>query len=238
MNNDEIALLHRGLDWIGFKRKGSMKQRILIKRFKSMFGESPAAITKLFIDCKAKKEKFSEKYAFMTLQWLKTYALEVDLAGRYKCCERTVEKMVKEYARLFKSFKGSKIRFGGFDQRTYQYSVDGKNFDTYEFRMKPSTQWYNHKSHSAGVKYEFALSLWESRCVSMRGPFPCGVNDYPVYRGGDKGSASKDKSALYYKVKDEKNAEDCYKYFSINSHHYFQESKAQGHLKASLIQGM
>jgi hypothetical protein len=146
--------------------------------------------------------KFKEKYAFMAVMWLTTYAKENDLAGRFKCCEKTVEQKCKEYCKLFQSFKDVKVRFKGFDNRVYQYDVDAQNYNTYEFRMDPSSKWYNHKSHSSGVKYEHAVYLWESRLVSMRGPLPCGVNDISMYKkGGDKGSGHKDKGALYFKVK-------------------------------------
>jgi hypothetical protein len=128
------------------------------------------------------------------------------LAGRFGCCEKTAEKKTVEYTKLFQSFKDSKVRFDGFDKRTYQFDVDCQNYNTYEFQMDPSTKWYNHKSHSAGVKYEYAVHLWESRLVSMRGPLPCGVNDISMYKGGDKGSESKDKTALYFSVKGKK----CY----------------------------
>jgi hypothetical protein len=70
--------------------------------------------------------------------------------------------------------------------------------------MDPSSKWFNHKSHSSGLKYEYAVHLWDSRLVSMRGPLPCGVNDISMYKGGVKGSESKDKTALYFKVKGKK----------------------------------
>lgn len=198
---EERELLLRGLDWVGFKRR-KRKTKALVRRFKSMFGEGPVAINKLFNDCRQKQPSFKEKYAFMTLQWLKTYAFEVDLAGRYGCCEPTVETKTKEYTRLFQSFLKTKVRFSGFDRRIFQYSCDGQNYNTYEFRMSPSSKWYNHKSHSSGVKYLYACHLYESRLVYMEGPVPCGVNDISMYKGGFDGSV-KDKGALYYKVKGE-----------------------------------
>ena len=208
---EERELLQRGLQWVGFKRR-KRKTKVLVRRFKSMFGEGPVAINQLFKDCQRKQPKFKEKYAFMALQWLKTYATEVDLAGRYGCCELTVEKMTKKYVRLFQSFKTSKVRFSGFDRRIYQFSCDGQNYNTYEFRMSPSSKWYNHKSHSSGVKYLYACHLYEPRLVYMEGPIPCGVNDISMYKGGDKDRT--DKGALYYKVKGEV-AFDLHFYFYL-----------------------
>ena len=200
LTHKELSLLHRGLQWIGFDRR-AQKLGTLLRRFKSLYTEGPIAISKLFDDCKREMPKFKEKYAFMAVMWLTTYAKETDLAGRFKCCEKTVEKKCKEYCKLFQSFKDAMVRFSGFDERVYQYDVDCQNYDTYEFRMSPSTKWYNHKSHSSGVKYEYAVHLWESRLVSMRGPLPCGVNDISMYKGGDKGNEHKDRSALYFEVK-------------------------------------
>jgi hypothetical protein len=134
-----------------------------------------------------------------------TYGKEVDLAGRFDCCEKTVGQKTVEYTKLFQTFKDLKVRFGGFDGRIYQFSCDGQNYNTNEFRMSPSSKWYNHKSHSSGVKYLYACHLWENRLVYMEGPIPCGVNDISMYKGGDK---DRDKGALYYKVKGE-TAFDC-----------------------------
>ena len=199
---EEQGLLLRGLRWVGFK-KTKKKTKHLLRRFKAMFGEAPVAINKLFEDCKRKHGKFKEKYAFMTLQWLKTYATEVDLAGRYGCCEDTVETKTKEYAQLFQSFIKKKIKFSGFDERVYQFAVDGQNYNTYEFRMLPSSKWYNHKSHSSGVKYLYATHLYESRLVYMEGPIPCGIKDISMYKGQNKDGNVTNKDALYYKLKGE-----------------------------------
>lgn len=133
---------------------------------------------------------------------MKTYAFETDLAGRYGCCERTVEDKTKVYTKLFASFKSSKIRFDGFKQGyVYQLVVDDSDSPCEEFRCDPSARWYSHKSNSAGLKYEYAIHLWESRCVSMRGPFPCGVNDLTIFKGGDsKNRKERDPDALYFKM--------------------------------------
>jgi hypothetical protein len=105
---EERMLLLCGLEWVGFKRR-KRRTKVLVQRFKSMFGEGPIAINNFFNDCRQKQPSFREKYTFMTLQWLKTYATEVDLAGRYGCCEPTVETKMKEHTCLFQLFKKTKV---------------------------------------------------------------------------------------------------------------------------------
>ena len=124
------------------------------------------------------------------------------LVGRYDCCEYTVERKTKEYVRLIQSFKEELIRWEGFDPRlVFQFTVDCANYLTNEFRLDPSSGWYDHKSHSAGVKYEYACHLYESKCVSMRGPFPCGIPDISIFRGGDsKKKSERDENALFFKI--------------------------------------
>jgi hypothetical protein len=43
----ERELLERGLQWVGFKQK-KRTPKVLVQRCKSMFGEGPVAINKLF----------------------------------------------------------------------------------------------------------------------------------------------------------------------------------------------
>lgn len=38
-------------------------------------------------------------------------------------------------------------------------SIDCVNYATTEFRLDPSTEWFNHKGHGPGLKYEYALRV-------------------------------------------------------------------------------
>ena len=38
-------------------------------------------------------------------------------------------------------------------------SVDCVNYATTEFRLDPSTMWFDHKSHGPGLKYEFGVCV-------------------------------------------------------------------------------
>jgi DDE superfamily endonuclease len=60
-------------------------------------------------------------------------------------------------------------------------SVDGTHCRINEPRQMPSSGWYSHKSNSAGLTYEIAVDIHESKVVWINGPFPAGQNDRSVY---------------------------------------------------------
>ena len=46
-----------------------------------------------------------------------------------------------------------------------------------------SVEWYSHKTSSAGVRYEIAVSLQTSQIVWANGPYACGANpDVTIFR--------------------------------------------------------
>jgi hypothetical protein len=82
------------------------------------------------------------------------------LAGRWKYGEEHIRGVVHQNTAKIQSLKPKVILFAGFkDKEIHVVSVDCCSFDTQEFRLDPSTKWYNHKSHSSGLKYQFALAL-------------------------------------------------------------------------------
>jgi hypothetical protein len=96
------------------------------------------------------------------------------------------------------------------EEEIYIITVDGVNFITEEFRLNPSTEYFDHKSHSCSLKYEFAISLRRDHCVSINGPHPAGkYHDKALVCGAESMDYSKDqwdRSALYFRVPDGKKA--------------------------------
>ena len=45
------------------------------------------------------------------------------------------------------------------DKEIIILSVDGVNYRTTEFRLDPSTDWYDHKHKGPGLTYEYAVSV-------------------------------------------------------------------------------
>ena len=72
-----------------------------------------------------------------------------------------------------------------------------------EFRLNPSSKWFDFKKNSAGLKYEFAMALRCDKIVWMRGPFPASEHDITIFRGGkaNESEDSWDKESLYFATK-------------------------------------
>lgn len=81
-------------------------------------------------------------------------------------------------------------------------TVDCSTFMIQEMRLDLSSKWFDYKTHSCGLKYEFSLTICEARITSVRGP-KVPSHDITVFRGGkkDKNKTEWDRSALYFQLK-------------------------------------
>jgi DDE superfamily endonuclease len=66
-------------------------------------------------------------------------------------------------------------------------SVDGVHCPINEPRKKPSAKWYSHKFNKPGLAYEIAVSVYSSKVVWVRGPFPAGTGDLSIFKRLVKG---------------------------------------------------
>ena len=209
MTEDDV-LLH-GLNYVGFcpKRQSNVKNReLLINRFKAHFGPVPAAVVDLQLEL---VEGFDQSCSFnhlmMTLHWFKCYQTEHCMSGIWKYGEEFCRNKVIEVANNIRSLFNDKIVIDPtqFDpDEVHWLSVDTVNYITQEFRGTPSTDWYDPKSKSSGVKYEFALPIRHGFCVWKRGPFKPGKNhDKTIFCGAKNKDTPKDqwdRSALYFQL--------------------------------------
>ena len=89
---------------------------------------------------------------------------------------RHIEKKWKENIARVAALKSEKINFSLLDfpdDQIYLLSVDGVNFSINEPRgKKAGSKWYDHKTHSAGISYEVALNIRESKILWINGPRP------------------------------------------------------------------
>eukprot|EP00984_Skeletonema_dohrnii_P017462 scaffold7958_cov80-Skeletonema_dohrnii-CCMP3373.AAC.3 len=207
---EDMVLLY-GLAYVGFsqQRQENVKNRqLLIDRFKSHFGPEPVAVTDLLIEL---IERFGKRFCFkhlmMTLHWFKCYPTEHCMAGVWKYGEEFCRKKVREIADNIRSLFEDKITFDEsmFDpDEVHWLTVDTVTYITQEFRGNPSTGWYDPKSKSSGLKYEFALPVRHNSCVWKRGPFPPGkCHDKPIFCGAENKDTPKehwDRSALYFQL--------------------------------------
>ena len=151
-----------GLSKVGFgeQRQHCVCRGVNIARFKAFYGVPPVTVRALLKDLKEAYSSAEFVYLLLALNWLKLYSTEPVLSGRWGYCNDHIRKMTKVYVKMIQSLKEKKITFDGFDpEEIHLISVDTVNFRTQEFRLDPSTDWFDVKSHSSGLKYEFACAL-------------------------------------------------------------------------------
>ena len=158
----ENNILTIGLSKVGFdkQRQRRVGRGINIARFKAFYGVPPVTVHALLNDLKESYPSAKVVYLLLALNWLKLYSTEPVLSGRWDYCNDHIRKMTKVYVKMIQSLKEKKITFDGFDpDEIHLISVDTVNFRTQEFRLDPSSDWFDVKSHSSGLKYEFACAL-------------------------------------------------------------------------------
>ena len=81
---------------------------------------------------------------------------------------------------MIASLREKKIKFNPEDfddDNIYLLTVDGVHFTIREQQKDPGPKWYDHKSHSAGVRYEMCVAIRSSSIVWINGPFPGKIID-------------------------------------------------------------
>ena len=87
------------------------------------------------------------------------------LAGRWQYHEETLRKKTWETLQILHDALLELISFeiDEFGAEVHVMSVDCVNFVIEEPRTDPGPKWFDQKSYSAGLKYEFALPLYLQR---------------------------------------------------------------------------
>ncbi|KAL3779952.1 hypothetical protein HJC23_008206 [Cyclotella cryptica] len=199
--NCATDILHRGLLFLGFGvgRQARSKLTTKIDWFRSGFGAHPNTVQTIIAMLEEHtKKQICSSDALLAFNWLKCDDTEKILAGRYSLSEKTVRYKSRGLAELIQGLYKHMIELT-FDEEVYALTIDGVNFPTFEFSKDPSAKYYDHKSHSSGVKYELGVAIHSPRIVWSNGPFPASVHDITVFRGGVVGQnlSEWDQDALY-----------------------------------------
>ena len=200
----EYDVLSYGLSMIGFGlERQNVRHQLNEERFQSAFCVPSSSIAPILNDLGNEYPDMKYKDTMMVMNWFKGYGTEHELAGRWGYCEDYIRASCKETTKKIQSLFPNKIQFKGFDENEeLLYSVDGKHFQTQEFRLDPSSKWFDHKCNHSGLAYEFALSLRRPAIVHKSGPFPASVNDLTIFRGGNAEEPKEnwDPNSLYWKT--------------------------------------
>jgi hypothetical protein len=184
---DEDSILAIALGFVGFPPTRQKKGKELkLRRFRAFFGVGPKALAELSNDLATSMTNFDITALFLAVNFLSGYDNEHILAGRWGFGEDKIRKSCRSYVKLIQHLKEKKVTWGGFDDgEIFIVSVDGVHCRIQEPRTDPGKKWYDHKSNSAGVAYELAISIRRNQLVWIKGPFPASRHDITTFRSED-----------------------------------------------------
>ena len=201
-----IDILSAGLHYAGFDftRQQRNNHTRKVEWFRAFYGVEPNTIAPFFVDLKDEYPAIAFKDFLMTMNWLALYETYIVLSGRWKYCEEYIGSKVIEYGFKMAKVARKKIVFGLKHNIDLGRTVDCCTFMAQEFRLDPSTKWFDYKTHSCGLKYEFCLATREPRVCWISGPHEPSIHDITVFRGGkaDKDKEDWDPNALYFQLEE------------------------------------
>ena len=200
-------LLRESLILVGFGiERQNVREEENVERFREHFGAPPVALAALLNDLREKYDGIKVKDALMSMNWLKGYDLERVLSARWGYGDlKFIRETVKEYAAKIQSLEVDVIKlevedFHELDK--YLFGLDCVHMITWEFRLDPSVKWYDFKSSSAGLKYEFAMAVQRAKIVWRSKAYPASNHDITIFRGGtiDTPKEQWDRDSLYFQM--------------------------------------
>lgn len=198
-------LLQEALILVGFGiERQKVRESENIARFQEHFGAPPVAVANLLNDLRQKHDGVKVKDALMSMNWLKVYDTERVLSARWGYGDlQGMREKVKDYVMKIQSLEADMIKLDGFDEKEpYLFGIDCVHMTTWEFRLDPSVKWYDFKSSSSGLKYEFAMAIRSDRIVWRSKAYPASTHDITIFRGGktDQPKEEWDRNALYFQM--------------------------------------
>ena len=190
-------LLCLGLELVGFKTRRIKRTRYKknLSRFCSAFGVGPETVRDLLNDIAQHgiKDEPDAVWLLIALNWMRVYNTEEFMEGVFDSDEKTIREHVWDYILAIRQLKDVKIKWLWDDRHAndggpvFIISVDGVHCPINEPRKKPNAKWYSHKFHKPGLAYEIAISVYSSKVVWVRGPFPAGTSDLSIFKRTGKG---------------------------------------------------
>lgn len=191
---DNMVLIHipadqflvLGLELMGLPVVNPKKN---VERFLSIFVTTPAAASALFHDlqtatiAEAHVDSINFKYFMITLNWLKSYKVESEMAASFKLQEDTVRKWSWCYTKHIQALKEAKIRWDVLNRSTdiLLVSDDSVHF-LIEPRKQPSTKSSSKKfGKKAALTYEVAIAIRYNQVVLLNGPYPAATHDMTMF---------------------------------------------------------
>ena len=193
-------VLRRGLQLVGFRAGNKTKESISL-HFRSFYGSSQLDLAQMWYDiCYASsplpKNDRGEKgfKKFMAAHYfLWHYPKNAKTASsRFGASEKLMQgKILWTWISRIQALKTKKIKwmhsFRSVNSSTFIITVNCVDFKIHEptdRHLPKAEKYFSQKHGSAGLKYEIAISVFESKVVWVNGPFPCGQHDGVVFGEG------------------------------------------------------
>ena len=200
---DQILVIGLQIAHYDHRRRARACRETNVDRFDSFYGSKPNVCAIIWEDLQttdieeARIPVDSSVHEFlMALAFLKMYPTENVGEGIFKKSKKTLRKWSWYYASKIQNLKAAKIvwpdrwnqnnpNVNSAHTETFLCTVDGVHCSIEEPKhpvYPKNPQMYSHKSQSAGLCYEIAISLWEDQVVWINGPFEASKHDATIFR--------------------------------------------------------
>jgi hypothetical protein len=160
--------------------------------FESQFGSRPSVIANLWnrLHTTANSTLHPSRHFpsdfLVALHWLRVYPTEKERKLALHISEKTARKWTWYYAKKIAALKTELIQWpADWGDRIFTVTVDGVHFRIQEPphpTYKRDKQYFSHKFGRAGLDYEIAISIFESKGVWVNGPFKAGRHDVKIFK--------------------------------------------------------
>lgn len=214
------------------------------RKFKSHYGVHPLHAARVWRDLrtttigKAHVEDNGNIYGFFAaLNFLKVYATE-DVRADFFQDHMHLNQMREEawqYIEKIAALKPLKIVWPQQWDTTFIISVDGTHALINEPRdpyVRQNSTWYSHKHHRAGLNYEIAVALFDSKIVHAKSGDPASFHDMTVFRMELKNKIPHGKRVVadkVYDTEDERHILSCYNQFDTDEVKEFKKRARARH---------
>lgn len=199
LTGDEI--LRRGLKLLGWSeeklaRVSRNRQTKHTNLFTCDFGANPHVVAVIFFDLQTTDIAAAKiHYANMNdlenllfaLQFLKVYPTEGQRQNKWHQCDRVLRDNCWDILLRLQALKATKIVWptaAEIGDNIWIGTVDGTHVKTQEPNhpdLPKDPKAFSYKNKAAGLSYEIAVLLWESRIIWINGPFPASRHDATIF---------------------------------------------------------
>jgi DDE superfamily endonuclease len=165
------------------------------RKFQRKFGVSPVVAvliwedlqTTSFPEAHVEGNRLNIRYFLMALHHLKKYPTDEDREDAWDVSMKTGREWTWYYCEKIQALKSQKITWPShseFSDDIWVVTVDGTHCWIHEPihpEWSQDKDYFSHKYAKAGMSYELAISISESKLVWMNGPFKAGASDARIF---------------------------------------------------------